>query len=167
MSPLCPPRRAWRGVLSLGRQSQSGAQAHTSPPVGLELSRLFGWGQELAAKCESEIETKDPLRQNNQQNAKPTNSKSPQTTAGWGEGWKPRSCFCYKEPQPGGHCAPPGLCFPRDAAAHFPPRRRARRRGLPDTGRPHNPQGPPGSSSFLIVGERSKRRFLGYNAVVI
>lgn len=64
MRPLCPPGRAWAsgprlpGVSSFpwACWSQTRAQIHTSARVGLELSRLFGWGWELAAKCESERE---------------------------------------------------------------------------------------------------------------
>ena len=64
MSPLCPPRRVWApGPRPPGESSfpwawwrQPRTQIHTSTRVGLELNRLFGWGQELAAKCESEKE---------------------------------------------------------------------------------------------------------------
>ena len=83
MSPLCPPRRAWApgprppGASSFPwtRWSQPRAQIHTSTRVGLELNRLFGWGQELAAKCESEREiSKRPNETKPPKNAKPTNT---------------------------------------------------------------------------------------------
>lgn len=119
----------------------AGAQAHISPPVGLELSRLSGWGQELVAKCESGIEAKDPLRQNNRQNAKPNSrQKIPKPRP---NGVKARSRGHASAPRshsPGTLC-PPGLCLPWDAAPHF------LSGGEPGSSRPHreahNAQGTP------------------------
>lgn len=144
----------------------AGAQAHISPPVGLELSRLSGWGQELVAQCESEIEAKDPLRQNNRQNAKPNSrQKIPKPRP---NGVKARSRGHASAPRSHtarGHCARQACVFPGMLPpTSFPEESQA---APVHTGRLTTHRGHQLYLSLLIVGEQSKSRFLGYTAFVI
>lgn len=142
------PGQPGREFCLWGCRSQTGAQAHTSPPVGLELNRLFGWGQELAAKCESEIEAKDPLRQNNQQNTKPNSrQKIPKPWPNGVKAGSPGHASATRSHSRGTLCSP-GLCFPWDAATHFPSRGEPGAGGSRPHREAHHAQGTPGSTSL-------------------
>lgn len=170
------------GCPSLGPVSHTRAQIHTGTHVGWELSRLFDWSKSWLPNVKvRQKQAKDPMRQNNQQNAKPTNSEKFPNDLRLGSRLKAMVMFVPRQgTTASGHCAQPGtLVFPGMLLPTsvewnwmFPAGGKlgvcVLGGGAPiRTGRPHDAQREQWALPFLIVSEQYMKRFSRYNTSVI